>query len=59
MKLSRRYFRIGSAPALGLPALGSKSAQAAEITEAEGRVIAKEAYDKAIEMPDQRRESQQ
>ncbi|RWK61487.1 hypothetical protein [Mesorhizobium sp.] len=44
MKLSRRYLFLGASLALGLLALGSKSTQAAEITEAEGRVIAKEAY---------------
>ena len=37
-------FHIGSALALSIAGLGSKSAQAADVTPAEARAIAKEAY---------------
>ncbi|CAN7715369.1 DUF1254 domain-containing protein [Mesorhizobium amorphae] len=44
MRLTRRNFAIGSALALGLTGLGSKGVQAADVTAAEARAIAKEAY---------------
>jgi hypothetical protein len=44
MGLTRRNFSIGSALALGLTGLGSKGVQAADVTAAEARAIAKDAY---------------